>query len=74
MLDWLSEIVWGVWFSIGIAWEMVGVFKEKEWKQEPLTRIVRDRLMRSELGIVFRLIFIAFMGWLLLHWLLPLDW
>lgn len=74
MTNWLSEIVWSVWAAVGVAWEMVGVFGEKKWRQEPLTRIVRDRLMRSKLGIIFRLIFIAFMGWLFLHWMLPLDW
>jgi hypothetical protein len=71
-----SEFVWALWFAIGIGWELYCVFREKKTGDEPLTRIVRDRMMRSSspVGIITRLTFIAFIGWLTLHWLVPLEW
>ena len=73
-MNWLSEIVWATLFVLALGWEIFTVATEKKYRHEPLTRVYRDKLMRSKFGIVFRLIFIAFMGWLLLHWLLPLEW
>lgn len=72
----LSEIIWALWFAVGIGWELYTVLREKKTGDEPLTRIVRDRLMRSKspVGIFTRLAFIAFIGWLTLHWLTPLAW
>lgn len=70
----VSEIVWLVILLAALAWELVGVFRERQWRIEPLTRIVRDRLFVSRAGIVFRLVFISFWVWLGLHWLLPLKW
>lgn len=71
-MEYLSEIVWGVWILFGLAWELFCVFSEKKTGHEPLTRIVRDRLMRkstvAKLGVTF------FLFWWLLHWTLPLDW
>lgn len=67
-----SEIVW---LCIGLAaliWELVGVFGEKRYRIEPLTRIVRDRLMRRY--TVVKLAVLLFWAWLGLHWFLPLEW
>jgi hypothetical protein len=71
-----SEIVWAIWFIVGIAWELWCVKQERKTGDEPLTRIVRDRLMKSKspVGIITRLSFICFIGWLVLHWLTPLAW
>jgi O-antigen/teichoic acid export membrane protein len=70
--DWLSEGVWAALLVACIAWELVGVLREKEWRQEPLTRIYRDRLMRlDKTGWFFRSAFLALFVWWLLHWLVP---
>ena len=73
-MSWLSEIVWLCWGLFGLGWELFTAKWEQRYRQEPLTRIVRDRLFRSKVGIVFRLACIAFWGWLALHWLVPLNW
>ncbi len=65
----ISEIVWAVIFSAALTWELVGVFYEKRYRIEPLTRIVRDRLMRKH--ITFKLAFLFFWTWLGAHFLLP---
>lgn len=72
----LSEIIWVVWILTGLAWEITTVLMEKRDRRfEPLTRVYRDRLMRNhKAGIIFRLIFLSFWGWLALHWLVPLEW
>lgn len=67
-----SEIVWLVIGLAALTWELVGVFFEKKHGIEPLTRIMRDRLMRRH--AVVKLGFLLFWAWLGLHWLLPLDW
>lgn len=69
-----SELVWLTIGLVALTWELVGVFRERQWRIEPLTRIVRDRLMRGRYGMVVRLVFIAAWVWLGLHWLTPLDW
>jgi len=75
-MDYLSEIVW---LCIGLAaltWELIGVKKEKDWGIEPLTRIVRDRLMKRFWPV--KLIVLTFLGWLMLHFFVggssPVGW
>ena len=72
--DWLSEVTWLTYLIACIAWEMVGVLAERSWRQEPLTRIYRDRLMRlSKAGWFFRAAFLALFLWWILHWLVPMS-
>lgn len=68
----LSEIVWAVILLVALGWELAGVFLEKRYRIEPLTRIVRDRIMRK--SVIARLAFLLFWAWLGFHWLAPLDW
>lgn len=70
--DWLSEITWLTYLVACVTWEMIGVFGEKRLRQEPLTRIYRDRLMRlNKWGYFFRVAFLFLFVWWLAHWLLP---
>lgn len=69
----LSEVyswaVWGVLAVIVLCVELVGVFGEKRTGFLPLTRVVRDRLMRkhkwAKLGVFF------FISWLMIHFMFP---
>lgn len=71
----LSLFSWGFWVTwvvIGLAFELFAVATEKKTGALPLTRVVRDRLMRrSKLFAVFML---AFLAWLFVHFITPLDW
>ena len=59
----LSELVWVAIFIVGLVWELIGVFTEKRSGIEPLTHIVRDRLMRrSKLWYVGVLVFWVWLG------------
>lgn len=68
----LSWIFWSAWIVLGAAFELFAVLSEKRLGTEPLTRVVRDRLMRRstlvKLGVTF------FLFWWLIHWTLPLSW
>lgn len=61
----ISEIVWIVIFAVGFLWEMFGLFTEKRTGIEPLTHIVRDRLMRRERWMWYAVL--AFWVWLGVH-------
>lgn len=75
-MEYLSEIVWLVIGLAALTWELIGVKKEKDWKIEPLTRIVRDRLMKKH--PVVKIIVMAFLVWLPLHFFVggadPVSW
>ena len=60
-----SEIVWLGIGLVALTWELIGVFGEKKHGIEPLTRIVRDRLMKRFWPI--KVVVILFLVWLLLH-------
>lgn len=63
---------WFVWMAIGLAYELYAVVTEKKSGALPLTRVVRDRLMRkSALAKVGMLLFLT---WLWVHFITPLDW
>jgi hypothetical protein len=64
----LSEIVWVIIFVAGFCWEMVGVFTEKQTRVEPLTTIVRDRLMRKHPAV--KLVVFLFIAWQFGHFFL----
>lgn len=67
-----SWVFWGVWIGAGIAYELYAVWAERRHGALPLTRVVRDRLMRR--FVVVKLGVLLFLAWLSLHWLVPLDW
>lgn len=71
----MSTISWAFWFgwmSVGLLFELFAVFTEKRYGTLPLTRIVRDRLMRHfwpvKLGVLL------FLSWLCLHFLTNVPW
>lgn len=61
----ISEFVWIAIFLVGFVWEMIGVFTERRTGIEPLTHIVRDRLMRRERWMWYAVL--AFWTWLGIH-------
>lgn len=67
----ISWIVWIGWMVVGLAYELFAVFTEKKLGTLPLTRVVRDRVMRrstpAKLGVVF------FLTWLWLHFTLKFN-
>lgn len=68
----VSWIFWLSWMAIGLAYELYAVAYEKRHGSLPLTRVVRDRLMRrsrlAKFGVAF------FLFWLLIHFVTPLSW
>jgi len=73
---WGGEIFWGLWVVLGIAFELFAVFTEKRTGQEPLTRLLRDRLMARPgvVGWTVRLGTMTFIGYLTFHFFTPLEW
>jgi hypothetical protein len=72
----LSWIFWAAWAIVGVVFELYAVLTEKRSGAEPLTRVLRDRLMRRFL--LARLAVLLFLSWLGLHFLVggpsPLPW
>ena len=68
----VSWIYWFVWIGLFFAYEIPAVLLEKRNGMLPLTRVVRDRLMRK--SVLVKLIVMAALAWLCLHFLTPLDW
>ncbi len=68
----VSWIFWALWVVAGLAYEAFAVVYEKRTGALPLTRVVRDRLMRRFL--VVKLGVLLLLAWLVLHFLTPLDW
>jgi hypothetical protein len=58
--------------ALGLSYELFAVFSEKRYGTLPLTRVVRDRLMKRfwpvKLGVLL------FLSWLSLHFLLNVSW
>jgi len=67
-----SWVVWLVWVVFGVGFEVFAVFTEKKQGTLPLTRVVRDRLMRR--SAVVKVGVLLFLTWLWVHFTLPLDW
>lgn len=63
---------WLAWAAIGLAYELYAVYSEKRTGALPLTRVVRDRLMRkyplAKIGML------TFLIWLFVHFVTPLTW
>lgn len=72
MMALVSWIVWLTWIAFGVGWELYCVLDEKKNGALPLTRVVRDRLMRR--FVVVKLGVLLFLAWLLLHFTTPLGW
>lgn len=67
-----SWIFWAAWALVGLGYELYAVATEKRTGALPLTRVLRDRLMRR--FVVVKLAVLLFLAWLGLHFLTPLDW
>jgi hypothetical protein len=61
----LSWVFWFAWMGIGLAVELFNVREEKKLGTLPLTRVVRDRIMRR--STVVKVGVLIFLTWLLLH-------
>lgn len=66
-----SWIVWAVWIIVGAGWELWTVFTEKKRGFLPLTRVVRDRLMRR--NTVVKIGMLGFLTWLWVHFITPVP-
>lgn len=67
-----SWIFWGVWVLVGLAYELYAVLSEKKSGALPLTRVLRDRLMRR--FVVVKLGVLLLLAWLILHFTVSLPW
>lgn len=67
-----SWAFWLGWMALGLSYELFAVFSEKRYGTLPLTRVVRDRLMKRfwpvKLGVLL------FLSWLSLHFFLNVSW
>ena len=68
----VSWVFWAVWALVGLGFELYAVASERRSGALPLTRIVRDRLARR--FVLVRLALVLGIGWLALHFLVPLPW
>ncbi len=68
----VSWLFWFAWMAVGLAYELFAVFTEKRRGTLPLTRVVRDRLMRR--FVLAKLTVLLFLAWLCLHFFVPLNW
>lgn len=68
----VSWIFWGLWAFVGLGYELYAVRYEKRSGALPLTRVLRDRLARRY--VLVRLGLLLGLGWLALHFLVPLPW
>lgn len=67
-----SWAFWFVWAGVGLAYELYAVLTEKKSGALPLTRVVRDRLMRK--SSLVKVGMLAFLTWLWVHFVTPLNW
>jgi hypothetical protein len=68
----LSWAFWFVWALVGLGYELFAVFTEKKTGALPLTRVVRDRLMRK--STLVKIGMLAFLTWLWVHFIIPSTW
>lgn len=62
-----SWVFWLSWMAVAVVVELFTVFSEKKRGTLPLTRVVRDRLMRKSAFAKFGVL--LFLGWIVLHFL-----
>lgn len=67
-----SWIFWAAWMLAGLAYELYAVTTERRTGALPLTRVVRDRLMRH--STIAKLAVLTFLTWLWIHFVTPLPW
>lgn len=67
-----SWIVWMVWMAVGLAYELYAVRFEHRNGALPLTRVVRDRLMRKH--TIVKVGVMVFLTWLWLHFVTNVHW
>lgn len=53
-----SWVFWAVWVGLFLAWEIPAVFLEKKTGMLPLTRVVRDRLMKRYAIVKYGVLFL----------------
>lgn len=68
----VSWVFWLTWMGVGLAYELYAVHSEKKSGALPLTRVVRDRLMRR--STLVKVGVLLFLTWLWVHFVTPLDW
>lgn len=70
-----SLLFWLSWIVLGAAYELWAVLEEKRTGDQPLTRVMRDRLMRIPVwGKLIQMVVMAFLGWWFIHWAANLPW
>lgn len=68
-MDIVSWVFWLAWMAVGLAYELYAVRNEKRHGALPLTRVVRDRLMRRSTVVKYGVL--LFLTWLWVHFILP---
>ena len=68
----VSWLFWFAWMAAGLGYELFAVRFEKRDGALPLTRVVRDRLMRR--FVVAKLGVLLFLAWLCLHFFTNVTW
>lgn len=68
----VSWVFWLAWMAAGLVFELYAVREEKRNGTLPLTRVVRDRLMRRFWPV--KIAVLAFLAWLTVHFVVPLNW
>ena len=71
-MELVSWVFWLVWMGVGLGYEVYSVTFEKRNGALPLTRVVRDRLMRR--FVVAKLGVLLFLAWLCLHFFTNVSW
>lgn len=71
-MELVSWVFWLVWMGVGLGYEVYAVTFEKRNGALPLTRVVRDRLMRR--FVVAKLGVLLFLAWLCLHFFTNVSW
>lgn len=67
-----SWVFWFAWMGAGLSYELYAVRTEKRSGALPLTRVVRDRLMRR--STLVKVGMLLFLTWLWVHFITPLSW
>ncbi len=71
-LAFFSWVYWILWMAAFLGYELFAVRYEKSKGALPLTRVVRDRLMKKFVVVKFGVLLL--LAWLILHFTLPLNW
>jgi hypothetical protein len=72
-----SWIFWAAWMAVGLAFEIWALIMEYRTGDEPLTRVLRDRLMRHRrryVALPIQILVFAFLAWLTVHFAQGIGW